>query len=105
MTRSLLMSFILIGIMFSEQISKFKIDGMMCVSGCVWKVNNLTQSIEGVKKSEVDFEKGILTVEYDPAQVNDQMIIKRLSEQTTYQIKEFKEFSKKNPLEWFKNLF
>ena len=60
--------------------SKFKVDGMTCVGGCAFKVNNITQKIDGVKSCDVDFEKGILTVDFDPEKVNNDLIVKTLSE-------------------------
>ena len=36
--------------------------------------------------SIINFERGILTVQYDPKKVNDDLIVKELSKQTTYKI-------------------
>ena len=66
---------------------------MMCVSGCVWKVNSVTQSIEGVSESNVDFEKGVLTVKYDSLKTDNHIIISELSKQTTYIVRESKKKS------------
>ena len=48
---------------------------MMCLSGCVVKVNSITNSIDGVKRASVDFKKGILTVKYDSLMVSEDFII------------------------------
>ena len=77
----------------------------MCVSGCVWKVNSVTESIDGVNESNVDFEKGILTVKYDSLKTNNDIIISELSKQTTYTVKEFKKDSNGSILDWFNRIF
>lgn len=64
--------------------SNFSVDGMMCGKGCVNKIKKHVGSLEGVKKCDVNFEKAVMTVEYDEAQLNDKLIIKRLHENTTY---------------------
>ena len=64
--------------------SSFSVDGMMCGKGCVNKIKTHIGSLEGVKKCDVNFEKAVMTVEYDEAQLNDKLIIKRLHENTTY---------------------
>ena len=78
---------------------------MMCVSGCVWKVNSVTQSIEGVSESNVDFEKGVLTVKYDSLKTDNHIIISELSKQTTYIVKEFKKKSNVSVFNWFNRIF
>ena len=88
-----------------NKISIFKVEGMMCVSGCVWKVNSVTESIDGVNESNVDFEKGILTVKYDSLKTNNDIIISELSKQTTYTVKEFKKNSDSQILNWFNRIF
>ena len=94
------------GLLFSYQVSTFKVEGLMCVSGCVWKVNTVAQSILGVNESNVDFERGILTVQYDPKKVNDDLIIKELSKQTTYKITKIQNKANNNKiLDWFNNIF
>lgn len=77
---------IIMSLSLSNKISTFKVDGMMCVNGCVWKVNSVTESINGVYESSVDFEKSVLTVKYDSLKVNDKIIIKELLNQTTYKV-------------------
>ena len=67
--KTILMGLILIATLFSDQ-SQFKIDGMVCKNGCVYKVNSTVTSIEGVIYADVNFETGILSVEYNPKRVN-----------------------------------
>tara|TARA_B100000427_G_C15475438_1_gene580548 strand:- start:897 stop:1229 length:333 start_codon:yes stop_codon:yes gene_type:complete len=104
------MSFLKISIIFlfflsisiSNKITTFKVEGMMCLSGCVVKVNSVVNSIEGVNNSEVDFKRGFLTVGYDSLKITDDIIIKELSSQTTYKVEKVKkDFN--NPLfDWLK---
>ena len=89
-------------ILLSNKISTFKVDGMMCISGCVFKVNSVVQSIEGVSNSNVNFEKGILTVKYDSLKVYDTMIINKLSNETTYKVKKTEKDFSKILFNWFK---
>ena len=89
--RYIYISFILLALLFSDKISIFKVNGMMCINGCVWKVNSVTQSIEGVTESKVNFEKGLLTVKYDSLKTNENFIIAELSKQTIYKVENSKE--------------
>tara|TARA_Y100001970_G_C14253839_1_gene873674 strand:- start:2697 stop:2957 length:261 start_codon:yes stop_codon:yes gene_type:complete len=86
-------------------VSKFKVEGMMCVSGCAWQVNTIVQSIDGVSGSEVDFDRGILTVEYDSVKVSKNLIISKLSKETTYKVKSLNLKSEKSFLHWFRKAF
>ncbi len=100
--RLFIISFIIISLSFAEQVSKFKIDGMMCVTGCAWKVKTITDSIDGVNSSEVDFEKGTLIVNHNPSKATTELIISKLSKETTYEVVLAKDKTKKSFLDWFK---
>jgi len=89
-------------LLIPSQISTFKVDGMMCLSGCVAKVNSVVNSIEGVDKININFKKGILTVRYDSLKVSDDMIIDKLSDQTTYVVKKTEKNFSKILFNWFK---
>ena len=85
--------------------SSFNVDGMMCGKGCVNKIKSHMSSLDGVKKCDIDFNKALMTVEYDESKLNDKLIMKRLNENTTYscrpkQKKEPKGFFQKI-LGWF----
>ena len=95
----ILWSVVLLGVLFSNKESVFKIDGMMCRNGCVYRVNSVINSIDGVEKTEVDFDKGIVVVNYNPEKTNDDSIILKLKTETTYSIKKEEKTSIK------KNLF
>tara|TARA_B100002051_G_C16712105_1_gene627222 strand:- start:1531 stop:1848 length:318 start_codon:yes stop_codon:yes gene_type:complete len=102
MKKIILLGFILMGLIFSSQVSKFKVEGMMCANGCAWKVKTITQAMDGVSSSEVNFEQGILTVEYDPLKVSSDLIISTLSKETAYKIKPYKDKTRKPFLDWLK---
>ena len=101
--KTILIGLILIATLFADQ-SQFKIDGMFCKNGCVYKVNSAITSIEGVTYANVDFETGILSVEYDPKRVNDDLIIKKITDETTFKIIK-KEKELKNKSNWLKKIF
>jgi copper chaperone len=42
----------------------FNVLGMMCVTNCAVKVKEAALAVEGVSTAEVDFDKGVLRVEY-----------------------------------------
>ena len=100
-----IISFIIISLSFAEQVSKFKIDGMMCANGCAWKVKTITDSIDGVNSSEVDFEQGTLIVNHNPSKASTELIISKLSKETTYEVVLAKNKTKKSFLDWFKRTF
>ena len=100
--KKLLFLSFLITLLISDKVSIFKVDSMMCLSGCVVKVNSITNSIDGVKRASVDFKKGILTVKYDSVMVSEDFIMNELSQKTTYAIKiAEKDFGKKM-FDWLK---
>ena len=67
--------------------SEFSVEGMMCGKGCVNKIKKHVGSLDGVKNCNVNFEKALMTVEYDESKLNDKLIMKRLTENTTYSCK------------------
>ena len=100
----LLVLTLFLGFALSNQ-SYFKIDGMVCESGCSYKIKSVVNSISGVKESSVDFEKRILSVDYDASKVNEQIIIDRISEETTFKAKKVKFKKKKEGNSWFERWF
>ena len=96
---------IFFSILLSEdQKSKFKVEGMMCQTGCAWKVKSIVKSLEGINMVEVDFDKSFLIVDYDKSKINDDQIIKTLMDQTTYVVKKVDDSRKIAPIGWFKKL-
>lgn len=51
-----------------------EIKGMTC-DGCVSMVENSVKKIEGVTAINVDLEKGLAVIQYDPAKVKEESII------------------------------
>ena len=78
---SIISSFLLAGTV-SES---YKIKGMHCQYACVSKVKTLIGELDGMKKCEVDFDKSLMTVEYDDVKVNADLIVSTITDKTTYQ--------------------
>jgi len=78
----------------SDVTESYKVEGMHCGNGCVKKVKNIINSIDGVKTCEVSFENSLLTVEFDEEKVNSDLIISSLSKQTTYRTSKIKDKTK-----------
>mgnify|MGYP002860862902 FL=1 len=102
LSKKLLLLLFMLTLLISDKVSMFKVDGMMCLSGCVVKVNSIANSIDGVKRASVNFKKGILTVKYDSLMVSEDFIMNELSQKTTYVVKiAEKDFGKKM-FDWLK---
>ena len=82
--------------------TEFNVKGMMCGVGCANKIKAHIGSLDGVSKCDVNFEKGLLTVEYDDSKINSKGIIKILDDKTTYSCS-IKEDEK--PKGFFKRIF
>ena len=83
------MKYILSVLLFSFLVSadkseSYKIEGMHCGYGCVNKVKSLVNSLEGIKLCEVSYEESSMKIQYDDSKVNSEMILKLLSDNTTY---------------------
>ena len=74
---------IFIGMIFSAQ-STFKVEGMTCKVNCASKVKTMTSSLDGVNSCSIDFEKSLMTVEYDDKKLTNNQIISQLSNETPY---------------------
>ena len=85
--------------------SYFKIEGMVCEGGCSYKIKSIVNAIDGVKESDIDFENKILSVDYNPKQVNEQLIIDKISEGQIFKATKIKIKKEKNRQSWFKNWF
>ena len=100
--KKLLFLLFMLTLLISDKVSMFKVDGMMCLSGCVVKVNSIANSIDGVKRASVDFKKGILTVKYDSLMVSEDFIMNELTQKTTYVIKIAENDFGKKMFDWLK---
>ena len=83
------MKYILSVLFFSFLVSadkseSYKIEGMHCGYGCVNKVKSLVNSLDGVKLCDVSYENSLMEIQYDDTKVNSDMILKLLSDKTTY---------------------
>ena len=77
-----------LGFLFSGELTSiYSIDGMTCKGGCVKKVNEALNSVDGVKSYKVDFESGTATVVYDDETIDCDRIAKSISEKTYYTVK------------------
>ena len=74
---------IFIAMIFSAQ-STFKVEGMMCEVNCANKVKIMTSSLDGVNSCDIDFEKSLMTVDYDNKKLTDNQIVSHLSSETQY---------------------
>ena len=63
----------------------YKIKGMHCQYGCINKIKTLMSELDGMSKCEVDFDKSLMTVEYDDTKVNQDLILSTLTEKTTFE--------------------
>ena len=103
--RYFLVVFSFLAFSFSDNISQaFTVQGMHCSYGCVSKVKNIVNSLEGVKKCEIDFNKSLMVVEFEEEKLDSDKIILSLNENTTYQTTKLEE---KKPTFWskFKGIF
>ena len=104
MYKILLVIVMFFGGLFSAQ-SYFKIDGMTCKNGCVYRIKSVVQKIDGVSDMEVDFDKKILYVEYDSNKLDDSIVINKIAENTTFTAKKIKKKAKKKRRSWLERLF
>ena len=64
--------------------SSFSVDGMKCGRTCVNKIKTEMNSLDGVNNFDINFNKSVMTVDYDESKLNDSKIISHLSENTSY---------------------
>ena len=84
----LILSFMFSMLSAKENTTYLKVDGMKCSYSCSGKVSNIVQNMKGVKKVDVDFEKGIATVKYDDKKTAVKDIVDGLNNKTLYQATE-----------------
>ena len=90
----------------ADKSESYKIEGMHCGYGCVNKVKSLVNSLEGVKLCDVSYENSSMEIQYDDTKVNSEMILKLLSDNTTYKTAlVVKEKEKKSFWSKFKGIF
>ena len=69
-----------------EQISTFKIKGMMCKVNCPMKVQESLKDIDGVKQCNVDYNLKTATITYDNEKINSQQIVETISKGTYFKV-------------------
>ena len=84
----LMLSFMFSMLLAKENTTYLKVDGMKCSYSCSGKVSKIVQNMKGVKKVDVDFEKGIATVKYDDKKTAVKDIVDGLNNKTLYQATE-----------------
>ena len=84
----LVLSFMFSVLLAKENTTYLKVDGMKCSYSCSGKVSKIVQNMKGVKKVDVDFEKGIATVKYDDKKTAVKDIVDGLNNKTLYQATE-----------------
>ena len=58
---------------------ELKVDGMTC-GGCVTSVQNALNQRDGVSSATADLDSGVVTVEFDPAQIQQALIETAITE-------------------------
>ena len=84
----------------------YKVKGMFCQYGCVSKVKTLMGELDGMQKCDIDFNRSLMTVEYDDTKVNPDLIVSTITEKTTYETKKVNDKKEKKSF-WskFKGIF
>ena len=75
--------------------------------GCANKIKAQINALDGINKCDVNFEKSLMTVEYDENKVSEASIAALVNEKTTYKcaVKEAKVEKKRGLLSRLFNLF
>ena len=97
MRKLIAFTFALTSFGFSAE-SMYDVNGMMCGVGCVNKIKAHMNSLDGVQTCDVDFDKSMMTVEYDETIVSETAIAALVNEKTTYKCSVQKEEPKKRGL-------
>jgi len=97
--KKIIISFIVLSFIVAGVITEsYEIKGMHCQYGCANKVKSLMDELDGMKICNVDFDKSIMTVEYDGSKVNQELILTTLSEQTTFETRKVEDKIEKKSL-------
>ena len=70
----------------ADNTALIKVDGMVCNYSCSGKVSSIVQKMDGVKECNVDFDKGIATVKYDDAKLEQKDIVEGLQNSTKFKV-------------------
>ena len=93
--KKLMLSFIIASFLTAGTVSEsYKIKGMFCQYSCVGKVESLMSGLEGMEKCKVDFDKSLMSVEYDDQKVNSDLIVSTITGNTTFETRKVEEKQK-----------
>lgn len=73
--------------------ASFSVSGMTCAIGCAKTIENKLSNTEGVQKSEVNFDKKMVSLNYDSSVLNENKITKiveEIGDGKTYKVSNFK---------------
>ncbi|MBI4538970.1 MAG: heavy-metal-associated domain-containing protein [Gemmatimonadetes bacterium] len=70
--------------MAESQKVKLRVEGMTC-GGCAISARMVLERLDGVEKAEVDFERKLAVVTYDPEQVTPEHMIQTLRQKLGYE--------------------
>ena len=54
-----------------------QIEGITC-SGCAMDMENVLLDTEGIHEASVNYAKGTITIKYDPDEIGEEQLIKRV---------------------------
>jgi periplasmic mercuric ion binding protein len=75
--------------------ASFKIDGMMCPTGCAATIEKKLAKMEGVEKARVDFDSKTATIEFDPAKQTAETFAQTVEKMGEYKVSDVKSSSDK----------
>lgn len=64
----------------TTSIADISIEGMACQAGCADVIQLNLSELKGVKVAEVNFDKGLATIEFDPSMVSSKEIQKTITD-------------------------
>ena len=56
---------------------KYRIEDIVC-SGCAMDMENILLDMDGVDEASIDLKSGLFSVAYDPAEIDDKTITKKV---------------------------
>lgn len=56
---------------------KYRLEGIVC-SGCALDMENILLDMDGIEDASVNFKDGIFSISYDPAEIDQKTITKKV---------------------------
>ena len=95
--KKIILATALLTVIFAKDTTEYyKIEGMFCGNGCANRIKNVIKTVDGIKKCDVNFEKSLMTLEFDNSLVNSELIISSLTNKTTYKTTLLENYSEEN---------